>query len=154
MWIPSNLLSLKCSFTKKKNGLYVHATNHPELKIMCLKEVSMNCWILYKLNRHTFWSLEISTLTWAKKILYQICAIRMISKTLYVAQHVTRGQNQPLLMSFCRRNQNVSNTLWMNLASWVIFIMLYVLSQSCFVLQWSPDVFIIEAISTLMKNFM
>ena len=35
----------------------------------------------------------------------------MISKTLYVAKHVTRGQNQPLLMSLCRRNQNVSNTI-------------------------------------------
>ena len=46
-----------------------------------------------------------------EKVLYQTYAIRMIWKTLLVAQRVTKGQSQPLLMLFFRRNQNVSNTL-------------------------------------------
>ena len=38
MQVPSNLSSLNNSCIKTKNCLYVHATNHQVLKVVCLKK--------------------------------------------------------------------------------------------------------------------
>ena len=54
---------LEVQLYKKEKWFICSCYKPPSIKDVCLKEFSVNCSILYKLNRHTFLSLAILTLT-------------------------------------------------------------------------------------------